>query len=610
MADSERFEQLEQQVNEKVREAIAELQREIRDRLRKTSDQMVGELDRQLEEAAPELPTSFLPREALAPLAAEAGSEGRRSGLADLVAALAAVDRARGQSAVLETLAREAERFAGRSAVFLARAGALEGWSAAGWSDAAAVAGLSIPYADDGPWSRESLGSGALEVPSAECARLCSEVDEALPSVAVLVPMVLRDRLAAVVYADRADDEPLLAEALQALTYSAALALETLPFREREATPTLARGGEGPALGVWEAPVPAAEAPEPEGAQEGAEPAAAPAVATPAEEEPEESAPPPVAGAPALEEIRGEEPAAAAAPEEEPEPDLGDTEAEEAGFELSEEAQSGPALDLDVEDEDLDAGVELEGDAERAGAWALEDETSLPPLDTGDEGTEPASGGPEASVGELEVSDTESVDLEDVEPEIEEAEPPEEEPAPLPAEESAVPAVTEEAELPAVGEEPEPPAPAPEAGLPAPSEEPPAEQQPESGAAATAVPTPPPGAAAAAGAGQVAPPADLDGPGRAFAGGPAEGGAEGDARHDEARRLARLLVSEIRLYNEEEVEEGQRNRDVYERLKEDIDRSRQMYEERVDPEVRDSTDYFYQELVRNLGGGDPEALGI
>jgi hypothetical protein len=70
------------------------------------------------------------------------------------------------------------------------------------------------------------------------------------------------------------------------------------------------------------------------------------------------------------------------------------------------------------------------------------------------------------------------------------------------------------------------------------------------------------------------------------------------------------LISEIKLYNEEQVLEGRRNRDLYHRLKEDIDRSRQIYEERIDPGVRSGSDYFHQELVRSLAGGDPRALGI
>jgi len=83
-----------------------------------------------------------------------------------------------------------------------------------------------------------------------------------------------------------------------------------------------------------------------------------------------------------------------------------------------------------------------------------------------------------------------------------------------------------------------------------------------------------------------------------------------NALHDEARRLARLLVSEIKLYNEEQVLEGRRNRDLYVRLKEDIDRSRQIYDERVHESVRTTTDYFHQELVRSLAGGDARALGL
>ena len=83
-----------------------------------------------------------------------------------------------------------------------------------------------------------------------------------------------------------------------------------------------------------------------------------------------------------------------------------------------------------------------------------------------------------------------------------------------------------------------------------------------------------------------------------------------EARHAEARRLARLLISEIKLYNEEQVLEGRKNHNVVERLKEDIDRSRELYEERVDERVRQETDYFYQEMVRVLGAGDPKTLGI
>ena len=69
------------------------------------------------------------------------------------------------------------------------------------------------------------------------------------------------------------------------------------------------------------------------------------------------------------------------------------------------------------------------------------------------------------------------------------------------------------------------------------------------------------------------------------------------------------MVSEIKLYNESKVSEGRRNKDLYDRLKDDIERGRQMYADRVAAPVRDSTNYFFDELVRILAGGDASALG-
>ena len=87
-------------------------------------------------------------------------------------------------------------------------------------------------------------------------------------------------------------------------------------------------------------------------------------------------------------------------------------------------------------------------------------------------------------------------------------------------------------------------------------------------------------------------------------------GPELERKHEEARRFARLLVSEIRLYNEQAVQDGRAARDIYNRLKEDIDRSREMFEQRVPADVRADSNYFYEELVRILGDGDADTLGL
>ena len=90
---------------------------------------------------------------------------------------------------------------------------------------------------------------------------------------------------------------------------------------------------------------------------------------------------------------------------------------------------------------------------------------------------------------------------------------------------------------------------------------------------------------------------------------PIEVGEEERRLHNDARRFARLLVSEIKLYNEPKVREGRNNGDLYDRLREDIDRSRQMYNKRVAPPVAARHDYFHQELVNTLAEGDPAKLG-
>jgi len=79
--------------------------------------------------------------------------------------------------------------------------------------------------------------------------------------------------------------------------------------------------------------------------------------------------------------------------------------------------------------------------------------------------------------------------------------------------------------------------------------------------------------------------------------------------HNDARRFARLLVSEIKLYNEQKVKEGRDGNDLYERLREAIDRSREMYDKRIQTPVAAKFDYFHYEIVNTLAEGDEAKLG-
>jgi hypothetical protein len=86
-----------------------------------------------------------------------------------------------------------------------------------------------------------------------------------------------------------------------------------------------------------------------------------------------------------------------------------------------------------------------------------------------------------------------------------------------------------------------------------------------------------------------------------------DGHAIDDDQHG-ARRYARLLMSEIKMYNDGAVRAGRERRDLLQRLKPEIDRARQMYEARIAPsQGRDF--YFQQELVQTLADGDSSLLG-
>jgi hypothetical protein len=84
---------------------------------------------------------------------------------------------------------------------------------------------------------------------------------------------------------------------------------------------------------------------------------------------------------------------------------------------------------------------------------------------------------------------------------------------------------------------------------------------------------------------------------------------EESRQHEDARRFARLLISELLLYHEDAVVTGRKQRDIYSRLALEIDKSRQAYDQRVPQQVRVRFDYFQEELVRTLAQGDALALG-
>ena len=85
--------------------------------------------------------------------------------------------------------------------------------------------------------------------------------------------------------------------------------------------------------------------------------------------------------------------------------------------------------------------------------------------------------------------------------------------------------------------------------------------------------------------------------------------AEDAETHRKAQRFARLLVDEIKLYNQAKVSEGRRHKDLYDRLKADIEKSRSTYQKRYGSTPAASGNYFQKEVLRSLAEDDLAVLG-
>ncbi len=74
-----------------------------------------------------------------------------------------------------------------------------------------------------------------------------------------------------------------------------------------------------------------------------------------------------------------------------------------------------------------------------------------------------------------------------------------------------------------------------------------------------------------------------------------DGLAEGRAK---AERLARIIVSDIILYNEDKFAEALRQGSVVEMMSRDLDEGRDLFCNRIDERVREERDYLVEELLR------------
>ncbi|MBI3896275.1 MAG: hypothetical protein HY313_10150 [Acidobacteria bacterium] len=79
--------------------------------------------------------------------------------------------------------------------------------------------------------------------------------------------------------------------------------------------------------------------------------------------------------------------------------------------------------------------------------------------------------------------------------------------------------------------------------------------------------------------------------------------------HRRAHRFARVAVQDLLSYHKDKIEEGRRNKNLYDVLREDIEKTRENYQKRFGQTAAASFDYFHYELVVKLAGNDLETLG-
>ncbi len=72
--------------------------------------------------------------------------------------------------------------------------------------------------------------------------------------------------------------------------------------------------------------------------------------------------------------------------------------------------------------------------------------------------------------------------------------------------------------------------------------------------------------------------------------------AQSPAAHENAQRLARIIVSDIALYSEEMAAEGLRSDNIEDFLRQQFQEARDLYSQRVPESIRRSTDYLEQAI--------------
>lgn len=476
---------------------------------------------------------------------------------------LAAIEGSRTQVDVLTHFLAEAQIHSSRAALLVLRNDRLSGWKALGFDASGgrddSVKGLDLATGDD-PFVEACLKveKPMLAAPPPEDGALRRALGGHAPTRTLLVPMVIRDRIAGLLCADELPGEEgrLNESALEVLTFVTGLSVDLLAARKKIPSPALTPRGETLlAFRPSSGPAPEAEAAPGRTAAPSAPPVSASTIALPPVPAAPHAVPaaehPPVSSSLS---ITGELPGRSVFEQTDPSGARKTRKITDAGEALRALEESATTK---KKEPGVFSGPDLLTSSGARAAAALGMATPRPAAPTPH--PPPRLGAPPTPA-----APTSRGDLTMAFEQIKTAVPP----------------------APPVPTPPPPPVPRPEP--------PPVAAAPAGGLDAAA------GSASA----PLAPPPGFVPRARGL-----RGADDPQRAVDDARRIARLLVSEIKLYNERKVAEGRAAGDLYERLKDDIERSRQVYAERTPEHVRASSDFFQEELVRILAEGKPEALG-
>ncbi|MFZ3089845.1 MAG: response regulator [Nitrospirota bacterium] len=79
--------------------------------------------------------------------------------------------------------------------------------------------------------------------------------------------------------------------------------------------------------------------------------------------------------------------------------------------------------------------------------------------------------------------------------------------------------------------------------------------------------------------------------------------------HEKAKRFARIIISDISLYNQKAVEDGIKKNNFYEMLKAEIEEGRKLYEKRVSQDIIFAANY-YDEMLEEFIKNKRRSLGL